>query len=189
MLQKLQKDVVPLPHGKACEGTLGDPCKLAFITNLLFSRPSVGGEPFEGRFGKVGKREYRAISDKGADAKSTFGHAGSDYYSMENFVRAVSGDESADIIGVYEALDMFFVGHFGYLSALDGSIPKKIPNFRNKEEREPFRNDTSSAIRSSCGDMPLPFSVKEHEEIPAEIYETIRDKFEGNNKERKQYGV
>ena len=106
---------------------------------------------------------------------------------MENFVKAIVGDETSDIIGVYEALDMFFVGHFGYLSALDGSIPKKIPNFRNKDEREAFRNDTSCSIRSSCEDMPLPFSVKEHEEIPAENYEKIREKFEAN-KERKQYG-
>ena len=157
--------------------------------DYAFYRPSVGGEPFEGRFGKVGQREYRAISDKGPDAKSSFGHAGSDYYSMENFVKAIVGDESADIIGVYEALDMFFVGHFGYLSALDGSIPKKIPNFRNKEEREAFRNDTSCSIVASAGDMPLPFSVKEHDEIPAEVYEKIADKFYGTNKERKQYGV
>ena len=84
---------------------------------------------------------------------------------------------------------MFFVGHFGYLSALDGSVPKKIPNFRNKEEREAFRNDTSCSIVASAGDMPLPFSVKEHDEIPAEVYEKIADKFYGTNKERKQYGV
>jgi hypothetical protein len=37
--------------------------------------------------------------------------------------------------------------------------------------------------------MPLPFSVKEHEEIPAENYEKIREKFEETKKERKQYGV
>jgi hypothetical protein len=151
-------------------------------TDFAFYRPCVGGEPFEGRFGKVGQREYRAISDRGQDAKTSFGHAGSDYYSMENFVKAIVGDETSDIIGVYEALDMFFVGHFGYLSALDGSIPKKIPNFRNKDEREAFRNDTSCSIRSSCENMPLPFSTKEHEEIPAEIYDNIREKFEAQKK-------
>ena len=108
---------------------------------------------------------------------------------MENFVKAIVGDETADIIDVYEALDMYFVGHFGYLSALDGNIPKAIPNFRNKEEREAFRNDTSSSIIASAGDMPLPFSTKEHEEIPAEVYDNIREKFEAQKKERKQYGL
>jgi hypothetical protein len=36
--------------------------------------------------------------------------------------------------------------------------------------------------------MPLPFSTKEHEEIPDSVYENIREKFEGQ-KERKKYGV
>jgi hypothetical protein len=30
--------------------------------------------------------------------------------------------------------------------------------------------------------MPLPFSTKEHEEIPAEIYDNIREKFEAQKK-------
>jgi hypothetical protein len=148
----------------------------------------VKADEYSGQYSDNKPYDYAPEREHDEKAKG-FGHGNSDFYCMWNFVEKIKGNPEADTIDVYEALDMFFVGHFGYLSALDGSIPKKIPNFRNKEEREAFRNDTSCSIRSSCGDMPLPFSTKEHEQIPAENYEKIREKFEETKKERKQYGV
>ena len=150
-------------------------------TDYAFYRPSVDGEPFEGRFGTKGKREYTAIADTGSDAKHSFGHGGSDYYCMENFIKAARG-EDADIVDVYEALDMFFVGHFGYLSVLDGNIPKSIPNFRNKEERKPFRNDTSCTFPDKAGNMLLPL-VNGCTDLPDEVYDRVRKMYEdGKNK-------
>jgi len=150
-------------------------------TSYAFYRPSVDGEPFEGRFGTKGKREYTAIADTGSDSKHSFGHGGSDYYCMENFIKAARG-EAADIVDVYEALDMFFVGHFGYLSVLDGNIPKAIPNFRNKEEREPYRNDTACTFPDKAGDMLLPI-VNGCTDLPDEVYERVQKMYEdGKNK-------
>lgn len=149
-------------------------------TDYAFYRPNVDGEPFEGKFGTKGKSEYTAIADAGADPKQVFGHDGSDHYCMDNFIKAVRGD-AADIIDVYEALDMFFVGHFGYLSVLDGNIPKVIPNFRNKEEREIYRNDTSCTFPDKAGDMLLPL-VNGCNDLPDEVYENVKKKYEDSLK-------
>lgn len=32
-------------------------------------------------------------------------------------------------------------GFFGYLSVLDGGVPKEIPNMRNPEVREQYKKD------------------------------------------------
>ena len=153
-------------------------------TDYVVSRPNPEGEPFEEKKGRVGSNQYTVTTTKGDDApRFSFGHAGSDFYSMLNFVKAVRGDDDADIIDVYEALDMFFVGHFANLSAIDGGVPKKIPNFRNKQEREVFRNDTACSFKDKAGDMLLP-AVNGCQDIPDEIYENVRKKFEEQNNKK-----
>lgn len=42
----------------------------------------------------------------------TYGHGGSDFYTMYNFVEKILGNSEADVIDVYEALDMFLPGLF-----------------------------------------------------------------------------
>ena len=56
------------------------------------------------------------------DKAAAFGHGGSDFYSMYNFVEKALGNEKADTIDVYEALDMFLPGMFAYRSILQGGI-------------------------------------------------------------------
>jgi predicted dehydrogenase len=102
---------------------------------------------------------------------SKFGHGGSDYYSMHNFLKKVNGDQEADIIDVYEALDMFLPGMFAFRSILKGSAPMDIPNLRNKEEREAWRCDTACTDPTVAGDMLLPTRFGGTPEIPNEIYD------------------
>jgi len=66
------------------------------------------------------------------DLDKAFNHNGSDFYSMYNFAQKILGDPEADIIDVYEALDMFLPGLFAYRSALRGGIPMVIPDLRRK---------------------------------------------------------
>ena len=88
-----------------------------------------------------------------------FGHSGSDWYIMNNFCKRIRGEES-DTVDVYEALDMYFVGHFGYLSALNGGLAEEIPDFRDKEVREKYRNDTRCPDKNKAGDQLLPSNTQ-----------------------------
>lgn len=107
-------------------------------------------------------------------AKS-FGHGKSDFYTMYNFAQKILGDESADIIDVYEALDMFLPGMFAYRSILAGSIPMEIPNLRNKEEREKWRNDTACTDKNVAGDMLLPTQKGGTPEIDGAVYDRMKN--------------
>ena len=97
---------------------------------------------------------------------------------MWHFVEKIKGTEGADIIDVFEAMDMFLPGMFAYLSILDGGVPKDIPNLRNKEEREKWRNFTACSDPEKAGDMLLPTLSKGTPDIPDEVYQKMYDKWQ-----------
>lgn len=135
-----------------------------------------GGEPYSGEFGVEGEKFFKAVQGGESDPRFSFGHQGSDYFTMDNFVRAIQG-KPANIVDVYEALDMAFVGMFGYFSALAGGVPMEIPDFRDKTVREKYRHDTRCCDKKVAGDMLLPSSSINNDEIPPEVYQTIRKKY------------
>ena len=108
-----------------------------------------------------------------AEQVAGFGHGGSDFFSMYFFINKILGDETADTIDVYEALDMFLPGHFAYRSILAGGIPMAIPNLRNKEERDAWRNDTTCTDPKVAGDMLQPTFSKGTPDIPQEVYDRM----------------
>jgi hypothetical protein len=95
---------------------------------------------------------------------------------MYNAVERILGNEKADVIDVYEALDMFLPGLFAYRSILAGGVPMDVPNLRNKEEREKWRNDIHCTDKKVAGDQLLPCNSKGNPEIPPEVYENMRKK-------------
>ena len=97
---------------------------------------------------------------------------------MYHFVEKIKGNPDADIIDVYEAMDMFLPGMFAYRSILAGGIPMDIPNLRDKAEREKWRNDTACSDKKAAGDMYFPPFSKGEPDIPAEVYENMRKKWE-----------
>ena len=103
---------------------------------------------------------------------------------MHNFVEKLNGNDDADIIDVYEALDMFLPGMFAYYSALEGGIPMDVPNLRNPEEREKWRNDTRCTDPKVAGDMLIPSYSKGTPEIPDSVYDVIREKFDQRIREK-----
>lgn len=113
-----------------------------------------------------------------AELDAEFGHGGSDYYSMWHFAEKILGNENADVIDVYEALDMYLPGMFAYRSVLAGGARIEIPNLRNKEEREKWRFDTTCTDPEAAKDMLVPSFSKGNLEIPEEVYEEQRKKFE-----------
>ena len=84
------------------------------------------------------------------------GHGGSDYICLYYAIEYLRGDKNADIVDVYEAVDMWMCGQFGYFSVLNGGGVEKIPNLRLKEERDIWRNDRRCTIPSAAGDQLLP---------------------------------
>lgn len=81
-----------------------------------------------------------------------------------------TGVLDADIIDVYEALDMFLPRMFAYRSILDGGMPKEIPNLRDKSVRDLWRNDTACTDPKAAGNMLLPTFSKGTPVIEQAVY-------------------
>lgn len=103
-----------------------------------------------------------------------FGHGGSDYYCMYNFVQKLLGDPDADTIDVYEAMDMCLPGLFAYRSILAGGAPMEIPDLRKREERDKYRSDYTCTDPKVAGDNLLPTFSLGTPEIPQEVYDRVR---------------
>lgn len=108
------------------------------------------------------------------DKTEGFGHGGSDFYSMYNFIEKIKGNPDAETIDVYEAMDMYLPGMFAYRSILKGNVPMAIPNLRNKEERDKWRNDTACTDSKVAGDMLLPTFSKGTPQIDDGVYEHVK---------------
>ena len=107
-----------------------------------------------------------------------FGHGGSDFYSMYYFIERILGDQNADVIGVYEALDMCLCGHFAFRSILAGGREMRIPDLRDPAEREKWRHDTACTDPNAAGDRLLPTQKGGTPEIPQAVYDRMREKWE-----------
>ena len=103
-----------------------------------------------------------------------FGHGGSDFYAMYHFVDRILGNEQAEIIDVYEAIDMFLPGMFAYRSVLSGNVPVEIPDLRKKEVRDLYRNDTACSDPTVAGDQLLPTFSKGTPQIEPAVYDRVR---------------
>ena len=108
----------------------------------------------------------------------SFGHGGSDFYCMDHFVNKILGHKDADIIDVYEALDMFLPGLLAYKSVLNGGVPVAVPNLRLKSERDKYREDTFCTDKKAGKDMYVPPFSKGEVEIPDEIYKLMYKKWQ-----------
>ena len=110
-----------------------------------------------------------ALSDGAGDS----GHGGSDYYIMHNLVEKLRGNRNADIVDVYEALDMFLPGMFAYFSVLAGGVPMDIPDLRDPAQREKWRNDTRCTDPEVAGDQLIPSYSKGNPDIPQSTYDYL----------------
>ncbi len=141
------------------------------------SKIYVNYDNFPGEYGEEKLESYNPTFDTG-DKLEEFGHSGSDFYSMYHFVQKIIGNPDADIVDVYEALDMFLPGMFAYRSILDGGVSKEIPNLRDKAVRELWRNDTACTDSKTAGDMLLPTFSKGTPEIDDSVYEHMKKLWE-----------
>ena len=140
-------------------------------TSLIY----VAVDGADGEYANAAPEIYEPVTD---EISKSFGHGGSDYYCMDNFVNKIMGKEDADTIDVYEALDMFLPGLMAYKSILKGGISVEIPNLRDKAEREKYRNDTFCTDKKVGGKMYVPPFSKGEVKIPDETYKKMYDKWQ-----------
>ena len=116
-------------------------------------------------------------------AKEFPSHGGSDFYTTHFFIEKILGRPDGKwSIDVYQALDMGICGILAYRSVLNGNQPIDVPNLRNKEEREAYRNDHACTTPEVAGDQLLPRSSFGEPDIPDEVYQNVRQLFlEGKN--------
>jgi len=133
----------------------------------------VNYDKYSGEYGEERLESYEPEREN-SDKAHGFGHGGSDFYSMYHFVEKIKGSQEADIIDVYEAMDMFLPGMFAYRSILNGGIPMEIPNLRNVEEREKWRNDVACTDPETAGDMLLPTNSMGTPDIDEGVYEHMK---------------
>ncbi len=107
------------------------------------------------------------------------GHGGSDFYTTHYFIQSILGDETAKerAIDVYTAVDMCIPGILAYKSIVNGNIPVKVPNLRNKEERDEYRNDTFCSFPHIAGDQWVSNNIQGIEPVPDSVYEEVRRKW------------
>ena len=109
-----------------------------------------------------------------------YGHGASDYYCLHNAFDKIAGVVDVDTIDVYEALDMWMCGFFGYQSVLAGGIPMEIPDLRDPNVREKYRNDNRCTDPKVAGDQLLPSYSMGNPDIPDEIYNIRKAESERN---------
>ncbi len=151
-----------------------------------YRRIYVNCDPVSGDYEHSNLETYLPDQTNEADSKS-FGHGGSDFYTMYNFVEKILGNPEADTIDVYEALDMFLPGLFAYRSILNGNARMEIPNLRDKSIRDQWRNDTACTDPKVAGDQLIPTTALGTPKIDAAIYESVREKWLKELQEKKDY--
>ena len=130
--------------------TAREDAKVDYVDHLY-----VNWDEFSGEYGPEKLEDYYPTRPDDEFAKQ-FAHGGSDFYTMNHFLEKIKGNPNADIIDVYEAMDMFLPGYFAYLSILDGNKPKEIPNLRDKAARDEWRNYTGCTVPKVAGEYLWP---------------------------------
>ena len=142
---------------------------------------------YDDKDGDYDLKEEAYLPAREFDEKAkAFGHGSSDFYSMWHFCEKILGNPDADIIDVYEALDMSLIGIFAYRSILQGGIPVTIPDLRNKEERERWKNDVSCTDPDVAGDSLLPTRRGGTPDIPDEVYERMKQKWDAERNDKSE---
>lgn len=107
-------------------------------------------------------------------------HGGSDFYPTHFFIEKILGNPEGEqySIDVYHAVDMGICGILAYRSILNGNQPMRVPNLRNPEERDAWRNDHACTNPAIAGDQLLPVCRDGDPVVPDEVYARCRALFE-----------
>ncbi len=122
-------------------------------------------------------QKFVAVDEADAGPQS---HGGSDFYPTHCFIQKILGKPDGEwCIDVYQAVDMGICGILAYRSILNGNAPIDVPNLRNPEERDAYRNDHACTSPDEAGDQLLPISSYPLRHLPDEVFERMRARFLG----------
>lgn len=124
---------------------------------------------------------YRPEQQISPEMSEKFGsHGGSDFYPTHFFLQKILGKPDGEkySIDVYQAVDMGICGILAYRSILNGNMPVRVPNLRNKEERDAYRNDRACTNPDVAGDQLWPINKDGDPNVPDEVYAKCREDFE-----------
>ena len=93
------------------------------------------------------------FSDEDSELIRNAGHGGGDFFVIKEFFDCIRNSVSHQF-DVHFAVSMASVAILSHRSIMEGSKPFDIPDFRNKENRDKFRNDTHSPFWYSDGTPP-----------------------------------
>lgn len=99
--------------------------------------------------------------------------------ALRCFIGAINGDPIAKkyMIDVYQALDMSIPGLLAHRSLLNGNTPIVMPDFRDKAQREQYRNDKACTDPKVAGEQLLPSTAFGVVNTPQEVYDTVHERF------------
>jgi len=101
------------------------------------------------------------------DVAEKAGHGGGDFWVMYNFMKYLRYDEKP-YFDVYNSVMLSSTAIMAYRSALAEGMPFDIPDFRNKEIRDQYRNDTF---------VPFPdYVTGEGKTLPSNAHQFIFEK-------------
>jgi len=123
------------------------------------------------------------VSKEAREKTGIFSHGGSDFYATHFFIEKILGRPDGEwAIDVYQAVDMGICGILAYRSVLEGNAPVKVPNLRNKEERDLYRNDRESSDPRIAGDQLIPSSGYGENPLTPEEAAALRKRWEDKQK-------
>ena len=113
-------------------------------------------QAFDVEDGQALEKEYLPDFPAFAEEAQKAGHGGGDFFTNFHFARAIRGEEEP-FWNVYRGVACSIVGILAYRSALAGSNPVEVPDFRKKETRDAYREDhwnPDPARRSAADPWP-----------------------------------
>ena len=131
--------------------------------------------------GENGKGETKTYDPEAVIAGTEqSGHGGGDFFTTYYFVRSILGDEEAmkKTVNVYQAVDMCMPGTLGFKSLAGGNVPVKIPDLRNRSERDAYRNDTFCAFPDIAGEQYRHANLAGDTFIPDEVFDKVKKMME-----------
>lgn len=85
------------------------------------------------------------------------GHGGSDYLTARMFIDCIrKGVQPEHPFDIYSAVAMSSVAILSFRSVMEGGAPYDIPDFRNKEDAEKYRNDRATPFYSKGNEPTIP---------------------------------
>ncbi len=108
--------------------------------------------------GKQESQIYEPTWDENADLASKAGHGGGDFFTSYNFVRYLK-DDVVPFFDVYRSCAMSAVGILAWRSCLENGKVYQIPDFKDKAQRDAWRNDDLTPFPDENGKVTLPCAV------------------------------